>query len=431
MSLSNKSKKPRGRPKKYATAEQAEDGIRQQRQVRYTRTRYQHSTEFIPYEPLLPTNVPQTTPPSIGLRISPEIQALLAIAREENDKEGQEEGEEYPKERIDCEDVRGFTPLPENDADITRQIAQTQAIEREQAPEVEEREAAIQDQLRASKRRATDILLEIAGGNTDADTAIPGRARGAEEGANNLPSSAREAAWRGGSQAERGEATPQHQRNSQRGESVGTQSLAEPSERTAFKLAKQLRHFQGCTHEQHCKADAEHHEHHLRADVHSACSSLPTITALLSSGQHGCIRMPDVLSNPKLMKPTDVRGVDCKSIFEGTSLAALPEEAGTSDEGLPHSLCLSQHHTKSRKKRGAQTTFDVDSICCFPSSLGDARRGIYWYPKPHAFLNLNADIHFAMRVPAYNLRGDLVEREMPLHHIPHYCFGSNCNPEII
>jgi hypothetical protein len=63
--------------------------------------------------------------------------------------------------------------------------------------------------------------------------------------------------------------------------------------------------------------------------------------------------MPNVLSNPKLIKLTDVRGIDCKSIFKGTSLAALLEEANTADKGLPRSLCLAQHYTKSRKKRSA------------------------------------------------------------------------------
>ena len=48
----------------------------------------------------------------------------------------------------------------------------------------------------------------------------------------------------------------------------------EPIERTAFKLAKQLRNFQGCTHEQHREADQLHQQHHQRPDVHSKCSSL-------------------------------------------------------------------------------------------------------------------------------------------------------------
>ena len=40
-----------------------------------------------------------------------------------------------------------------------------------------------------------------------------------------------------------------------------------PTERTAYKLAKQLRTFQGCTHEEHAEADRLHQEHHQRSDV--------------------------------------------------------------------------------------------------------------------------------------------------------------------
>jgi hypothetical protein len=92
-----------------------------------------------------------------------------------------------------------------------------------------------------------------------------------------------------------------------------------PQERTAFKLAKQLRRFQGCTHEQHQQADRNHQEHHQRPDVHSKCSSMADITPLFRRSYNGGTPLPDVLSSPKLMKATDVRGVDCQAAFEGTS----------------------------------------------------------------------------------------------------------------
>ena len=41
------------------------------------------------------------------------------------------------------------------------------------------------------------------------------------------------------------------------------------AESTALKLAKQLRNFQGCTHEQHHEADQRHQEHHQRPNIHS------------------------------------------------------------------------------------------------------------------------------------------------------------------
>ena len=196
-----------------------------------------------------------------------------------------------------------------------------------------------------------------------------------------------------------------------------------PTERTAFKLAKQLRNFQGCTHDQHCEADQLHQEHHQRPDVHSKCSSLRAVTAVLR-GNHSGTPLPDVLRSGKLMKPADVGQVDCQAAFEGASPLAAPEDIGTRDENLPRNLCLSQHYAISSKSRRAKEAFDIDSTCCFPTSLAVARQGIYWFPKAHPFLNLTADIHFGLRVPSYNQRGVLARKYAPLHKIPHYCFGS-------
>jgi hypothetical protein len=209
-----------------------------------------------------------------------------------------------------------------------------------------------------------------------------------------------------------------------------TPAVNTPAERTAFKLAQQLRNFQGCSHEQHQEANQLHHERHQQPDVHSKCSSLQEITAILR-GNHGIVPLPDVLSSAKLMKPIDLNGVDSQAVFEGTSPLSAPDEIGTRDEKLPRSLCLSQQHVSSKKNRPVQVSFDIDSTCCFPTSLAIARQGINWFPKAHPFLNLNADIHFGLRVPSYNKRGDLIQRYEPLHKIPHYCFGSLIGMETI
>ena len=198
-----------------------------------------------------------------------------------------------------------------------------------------------------------------------------------------------------------------------------------PTERTAYKLAMQLRHFQGCTHEEHAEADRQHQEHHYRPDVHSACSSFEEITRLISGVNIGGTPLPDVLRNPELMKPSDLsEGFDLKAAFEGTSPIAFPEDVGTPNEKLPRNLCLQQHHHSSNKGRAAKIRFDIDSVCCFPNSLAFAQNGIDWHPRAHSILNLDADIHFSLTVPAYNSRGDMATRNLPLHKIPHYCFGS-------
>lgn len=125
----------------------------------------------------------------------------------------------------------------------------------------------------------------------------------------------------------------------------------------------------------------------------------------------------------KLLKPMDFGGLDCKAAFEGTSPSAAPNDMGTRDENLPMNLCLSTYYTGSRKNRCAKEAFDIDSTCCFPTSLAVARKGIYWYPGAHPILNLSADIHFGLRVPSYNQRGVLTQKYTPIHKITHYCFG--------
>ncbi|KAK6591266.1 hypothetical protein H4I96_00003 [Botrytis cinerea] len=197
-----------------------------------------------------------------------------------------------------------------------------------------------------------------------------------------------------------------------------------PIKRTALKLAKQLRNFQGCTHEQHETAEQLHREHHQEPDIHSECSSLQDITTLLKGDYPGGVPLPDVLSNHKLLQAGDYNFQDFQAAFEGVSTTAAPEDDGTRNENLPKNLCLSQHHLTSKKNREAKVTYDIDSICCFPTSLGFAKRGIHWLPKAHSILNLTADIHFALKIPTYNNRGILIERATPLHKIPHYCFGN-------
>jgi hypothetical protein len=124
------------------------------------------------------------------------------------------------------------------------------------------------------------------------------------------------------------------------------------------------------------------------------------------------------------MELADLCGLSCQSAFEGISTTAFPEGVGTGGENLPRSLCLSQHHSSSKRNRAARITFDIDSICCFPSSLGVARQGINWFPKPYPILNFSGDVHFGLKVPIYDHRGDLAEKYVPLHKIPYYCFGS-------
>jgi hypothetical protein len=209
-----------------------------------------------------------------------------------------------------------------------------------------------------------------------------------------------------------------------RGSAIPQPIVIPPQERTAFKLATQLRNFQGCTLEDHQRASDEHATHHRRPDVHSECSSLQQITSLLCGDYPNGAPMPNVLSSDKLLRRRDYDGASYQAAFEGVSAAASPQDVGTRNEGLPRNLCLSEHHTASSKNRRPHVTFDIDSTCCFPTSLAFARGGINWLPKAHPILNLTADIHFGLPVPTYNAHGVLTQKYTPLYKIPHYCFGT-------
>jgi hypothetical protein len=58
--------------------------------------------------------------------------------------------------------------------------------------------------------------------------------------------------------------------------------------------------------------------------------------------------LPDVLSNPKLIKPGDYNGLDRQAAFEDASTLA----------------------------RRPKVKFNIDNTYCFPTSLAFARRGI-------------------------------------------------------
>ncbi|KAK6591299.1 hypothetical protein H4I95_12259 [Botrytis cinerea] len=141
-----------------------------------------------------------------------------------------------------------------------------------------------------------------------------------------------------------------------------------PIKRTALKLAKQLRNFQGCTHEQHETAEQLHREHHQEPDIHSECSSLQDITTLLKGDYPGGVPLPDVLSNHKLLQAGDYNFQDFQAAFEGVSTTAAPEDDGTRNENLPKNLCFAQHHLTSKKNREAKhypASARISAIGCY------------------------------------------------------------------
>ncbi|KAJ9413411.1 hypothetical protein QL093DRAFT_2584125 [Fusarium oxysporum] len=68
------------------------------------------------------------------------------------------------------------------------------------------------------------------------------------------------------------------------------------------------------------------------------------------------------------------------------------------------------------------SSYDIDSLCSFPTSLGVARLGIQWYTQSHVTLNLVDNVHLSMEIPGTREQDGTVTTQ-PLHTIPNYCLG--------
>ncbi|RYC80333.1 hypothetical protein BFJ63_vAg16776 [Fusarium oxysporum f. sp. narcissi] len=104
---------------------------------------------------------------------------------------------------------------------------------------------------------------------------------------------------------------------------------------------------------------------------------------------------------------------------------------GTLGDGTPPNLCLPKRHSFDHPFTNdfIQKTYDIDSICSFPTSFAVAKLGIQWYPQPHAIFNHKDDVHFSIEIPDNGftrancgLQKSYSSRR-PLHHVPNYCFG--------
>lgn len=200
-------------------------------------------------------------------------------------------------------------------------------------------------------------------------------------------------------------------------------------------LVRQLQHFQGCTSEAHDRALIKHNEDHLKDDVHPACSSLRHLADRIIQDDCNPYNGRDdfdhisVLHIPATLGSYDHQWSETiQQSFEGCG-PAVPDVPD-----VPLRLCLQAHYEKPQVEKVWSTTFDIDSLHCFPSSLGVAKMGIRWHPQMHPILNMTNDVHLGIRVPVtepVRPRGRRrrqsqpaeTTQPVPLHHIPHYCFG--------
>ncbi|EWY79585.1 hypothetical protein FOYG_17279 [Fusarium oxysporum NRRL 32931] len=189
------------------------------------------------------------------------------------------------------------------------------------------------------------------------------------------------------------------------------------------------------------------HENLINNGCHDSCNSLEDVVARLDGlidDDHDHHPLPyvtdpssDLLNHASQLEtfqngdpPSDARQQmqSHRRDFRAACQIALE---GSSSGGAPPNLCLPTKHRLGQPFTDdlIQKTYDVDSICSFPSSLAVAKLGIQWYPQPYAIFNHIDNVHLSIDIPSNTFYQNnshsqgTHQRRRPLHHVPNYCLG--------
>ncbi|KAG7403106.1 hypothetical protein Forpi1262_v018817 [Fusarium oxysporum f. sp. raphani] len=215
---------------------------------------------------------------------------------------------------------------------------------------------------------------------------------------------------------------------SRRSSSNDAVTISEPAD-PALLLFQEWSRPVGCTSRQH----EEDHSSQLadattKRGVSPNCSSLLDIAKRLegvtgedsTNGPLPCVLDPakDLLRSGTRESSSPDAGLTryggpCKAAMEGL----------VEGEQDPPYLCMHSNHSARRLEDDRiSSSYDIDSLCSFPTSLGVARLGIQWYTQSHVTLNLVDNVHLSMEIPGTREQDGTVTTQ-PLHTIPNYCLG--------
>jgi hypothetical protein len=178
----------------------------------------------------------------------------------------------------------------------------------------------------------------------------------------------------------------------------------------ADRLVEQLYSFHGCSSDAH---DAHDDEYAQSPDSYTSISDLFRLQKPGGS-------IPDVLKLPGFMEQQQLNDPALlQQLFEGWGPPKEPQAEPEPPKKLhlPHKPPLEHQH------RQPKVTYDIDSLCLFPTSLAVARKGLFWQPTPHSILNITTNVHFTLPADFYNARQELKHGPRSLHQIVHTCLG--------
>jgi len=193
----------------------------------------------------------------------------------------------------------------------------------------------------------------------------------------------------------------------------------------AVRLARQLWQFNGCRPDQH-----QQQQSNLSQD--NNCHSLAEITSLLDGSIYKDNldrKVPNILGQGDQLLSRNkyqVDRLDWRAMFEGRPSPdprdGVDSATATATDS-PWCLGLDKWHHSSGAEKVAIRSFDIDSLCAFPTSLGIAKLGIEWLPRHYKALQLQGSVHLGLEVKE---RDGAVAQKVwrPLHQIRHHCFGT-------
>ena len=176
----------------------------------------------------------------------------------------------------------------------------------------------------------------------------------------------------------------------------------------AARLVDQLIAFRGCCAQCHDEA-RQCHRQEDREHV--------GIREYLDANANLC---PDILASERVAVREDklidrIAAATRRKLYTG-----LCSEA-SADQGIPPHICLRKDEQRGNS---VSSSFDVDSVVAFPTSLAVAKHGIQWHPSQTAVPALKSSLHLRSREVVFqDETGHTRTGHRPVHQIPHYVFG--------
>jgi hypothetical protein len=161
----------------------------------------------------------------------------------------------------------------------------------------------------------------------------------------------------------------------------------------ASQLAEQFYSFHGCTDDAHNACNAEYTQ---------SLALYTTILEILRFQELGTLVLDALSALDFLESPEIDEAALPQQLYEGRSPPIV-----TGDEPEPPKQLHLPHKASKHQNRQPKTTYDVDGLCLFPTSLAVAQQGLYWHPIPHPIMNIATDLHLTLLVDSYDEVGVL------------------------